>query len=67
MKYSLRSLMRFSIRELLLLTVVVAVLTAWGIDHWRQAMRIQFLETVEIKGYPPLPKSQQSAPNSPKP
>jgi hypothetical protein len=41
MKYSLRSLMRFSIRDLLWITVVVAILLAWWVDHreeyrWRQ-------------------------------
>lgn len=27
--------MRFSIRDILLLTVIVAVLTGWGLDRWR--------------------------------
>lgn len=29
--------MRFSIRDLLLVTVFVAVCMAWWVDHWRQA------------------------------
>lgn len=35
MKYSLRSLMTFSIRDLLWLMVVAAILTAWWLDHRR--------------------------------
>ncbi len=38
MKYSLRSVMRFSIRDLFLITVVVAILVAWWLDHWRAAV-----------------------------
>jgi hypothetical protein len=34
MKYSLQRLMTFSIRDLLWLLALAAVLTAWGIDHW---------------------------------
>jgi hypothetical protein len=33
MKYSLRSLMRFSIRDLFLITVIAATLAAWLADH----------------------------------
>ena len=36
MKYSLRSLMTFSIRDVLLMTVIVAILVAWWLDHRRQ-------------------------------
>ena len=35
--------MKFSIRDLLLVTLIVAILTAWGIDHWRQAKEIKLL------------------------
>ena len=28
--------MKFSIRDLLLVTVIVALAVAWGLDHWRQ-------------------------------
>ena len=28
---------RFTIRELVLLTVILATFTAWGIDHWRMS------------------------------
>ena len=44
MKHSLRSLIRFSIRDLLLVMVIVAVLAAWGIDHRRQAREIKELK-----------------------
>jgi hypothetical protein len=37
MKYSLRSLMTFSIRDLFWMTVVVALAVAWWIDRSRQA------------------------------
>jgi len=33
MKYNLRSLMRFSIRDLVLVTVVVAVCTSWWLER----------------------------------
>jgi hypothetical protein len=35
---------RFTIRDVLWLTFVVAVLTAWGVDHWRQAAEIHQLK-----------------------
>ena len=31
--------MKFSIREILLVTLVVAVLLGWLVDHWRAAAR----------------------------
>ena len=39
MKYSLRSLMRFSIRDLALVTVIVALALGWWVDRSRQAER----------------------------
>ena len=36
---------RFSIRDLLWLLTLAAVLTAWGVDHWRQAAQIHELQT----------------------
>jgi len=36
--------MRFSIRDILLLTVIVAVLTGWGLDRWRLSRRIEELD-----------------------
>ena len=44
MKYNLRSLIRFSIRDLLLVMAIVAVFAAWAIDHRRQAREIQGLK-----------------------
>ena len=44
MKYSLRSLMRFSIRDSLLVMVIVAVVATWAIDHRRQAREIEELK-----------------------
>lgn len=35
---------KFSIRDVLLITVIAAVGTAWGVDHARQAEEIQSLE-----------------------
>jgi hypothetical protein len=34
MKYSLRSLMTFSIRDLMFITLIAAILAAWWYDHW---------------------------------
>jgi hypothetical protein len=46
MKYSLRSLMTFSIRDLLWLMVVAAILTAWWVDrtNLRAGMRRLWLK-----------------------
>ena len=43
MKYNLRSLMRFSIRDIALVTMIVALVVAWGLDHRRQAAAIEQL------------------------
>ncbi len=32
---------RFTIRELVLLTLVVAMAVGWGVDHWRMATALQ--------------------------
>ncbi len=48
MKYSLRSLMTFSIRDLALATVIVAVCVAWWLDHRRQAQVIERLTPTTI-------------------
>lgn len=44
MKYNLRSLLRFSIRDLLLVMVIVALVVTWSIDHLRQAGEIKGLK-----------------------
>ena len=36
--------MRFTIRDILLLTVIVAVATCWGLDRWRLIRRAAQLE-----------------------
>jgi len=36
--------MKFSIRDLLLVTVIAAILLAWGMDHRRRAREIQGLK-----------------------
>ena len=33
--------MRFTIRDLLWLTLLAAVLVAWWVDHWRQAQTVE--------------------------
>jgi len=64
--------MKFSIRDLLLVTVVVAVLVAWWMDHRRQAIviedskqlnRIYFHELVDRDT---LPIASAPVPNPPK-
>ena len=63
--------MRFSIRDVLLLTVIAAVATAWGLDRWQLARRVAELEQKSqllkyeaemAKAYAAL--QQQSAPTS---
>ena len=36
--------MKFTIRDLLLVTVIVAVLTGWGLDRWRLARQVRELD-----------------------
>jgi hypothetical protein len=35
--------MKFSIRDLFLLTFIVTILVSWWIDHWQQAAEIERL------------------------
>ena len=37
--------MRFTIRDILLLTVIVAVVTAWGLDRWRLWKQVEQLQS----------------------
>jgi len=48
MKYSLRSLMTFSIRDLFWLTVVVALVLAWWVDRRRLTREIREYEIIEM-------------------
>ena len=48
MKYSLRSLMRFSLRDLLWLMVVVALVVAWWLDHKRLMREATALEVRRV-------------------
>jgi hypothetical protein len=35
--------MKFTIRDLFLVTAIVAILAAWWVDHWRQAAELRHL------------------------
>ncbi|MFN0021391.1 MAG: hypothetical protein ACKVP0_24335 [Pirellulaceae bacterium] len=35
--------MKFTIRDLFLVTLIAAILAAWWVDHWRQAAEIERL------------------------
>lgn len=75
MKYSVRSLMRFSIRDLALLTVIVALIVAWCLDHLylaedaritrEQKARARDYVEKERRGY--YDKPDRVPPNSPAP
>ena len=49
MKYSLRSLMTFSIRDLALVTMIVAVCVAWWADRSKLSRRAQETEVWEFR------------------
>jgi hypothetical protein len=64
--------MKFSIRDLLWLIVLAAVLTVWGLDHWRQAAKIQKLDEIVgplqgagVNRYYVPPNPSTLAPNPP--
>ena len=66
--------MKFSIRDLLLVTVIVAILVAWWQDRSRLADEVRKLrpdpELTVLDGPPPYwepPNSSAPAPNPPKP
>ena len=61
--------MKFSIRDLLLVTVIVALAVGWWIDHRRQAKEIKKLYDLEYNRvmHGPLPNSSATTPNPPKP
>ena len=54
MKYSLRSLMTFSIRDLFWITVVVALALGWWVDRSRLAAEARDLWSLFIKGGKPI-------------
>ena len=69
MKYSLRSLMRFSIRDMLLITVVAAAVV-WSVNREREYRAMQ-KEVFRLRhlyyGYPlEPPNSPARGPNPPK-
>jgi hypothetical protein len=66
--------MKFTIRDLLWLTVVVALVVAWTVDHERQILEYNavFTRAAELENdlrFPgrPMPKPAAPAPNPPKP
>ena len=36
--------MKFTIRDLFLVTMVVAILVAWWLDHWRLSERLRIMD-----------------------
>jgi hypothetical protein len=70
--------MKFAIRDLLLVTVIVAILVAWWIDHRRQVEEIHVLQVREEfealssgfaggRFHRVMPNTSAPTPNSPKP
>jgi hypothetical protein len=70
--------MRFSIRDLMFVTVIVALAVGWAIDHWQYSagdrdllrqIKEEHRKSGEWQSYPPmsdLPTSSAPAPISPK-
>jgi hypothetical protein len=62
---------KFSIRDLLLVTVIVALAVGWGVDRSKLQGRIEAMEAEqakhEILELTSLPTSQAPAPNPSKP
>ena len=48
--------MRFSIRDLLLVMVIVALVAAWAIDHRQQAREVKKLKEQLVEGEKALTK-----------
>ena len=70
MKYNLRSLMKFSIRDLLLVTVIVALAVGWWVDRSRLAGLLkkerEWNDAMKVPDWPDLPNYPASVPNPPK-
>lgn len=64
--------MKFSIRDLFLVTVIVALVLGWGVDRSRLARRlepyVEFEKAFDASplGIGPMPNSSAPAPNQPK-
>ena len=65
---------KFTIRELLMATTMVAVVLGWLVDHWRQASEVRYLmkwkDELNVDNFylnNELVKLRAPAPNTPKP
>jgi hypothetical protein len=67
MKYSLRSLMRFSLRDLFWFTVVVAMGVAWWMDRSKLEARLKPFSWLEEMITHESRYIEAPAPNPPKP
>jgi hypothetical protein len=69
--------MKFTIRDLFLVTLIVALVLGWSVDHWRQASAAKQVEhdwrlyehdlLRRLDADSSLPDSTAPAPNPPKP
>ena len=53
--------MKFSIRDLQLVTLTVAVLFGWLVDHWRMSRVISEIERLEYVGRADIAKARAEA------
>ena len=59
--------MKFSLRDLILLTVIVDILAVWSFDHGRQVAELHRIRSTIITVQISLPTSSAPAPNPSKP